>query len=59
MPLRICAVPVNELPGEEGYVPAASHHPPPPYQAARTGRPQELHVQVRRRGEITRLKPAD
>lgn len=51
------AVSVKELPGEEADVPAASHHAPSFEQTTRTGRPQELHVQVRRRGIVTRIKP--
>lgn len=53
------AIVVNELSGEEADVFAASNDAPASHEAAWTGWPQELHVQVSGRGEITWLEPTD
>jgi hypothetical protein len=53
------AICISRFPGEETDVSAASHNTAPSYQTTRTGRPQELHVQVRRRSKVTRFKSGD
>jgi hypothetical protein len=50
---------IQELSGEEAVVASASHNASSPEQATWPGRPQELDMQVCRRGEVTGTKASD